>query len=253
MERVSYGRRLAQLAQEHPHRTAIHHVSRDGTQQELSWAEFDARSNRLARRLNSLCIGQGSLVVVGLPNCPEHLIADFAAWKLGATVLSLRAALPGPERDAILATAEPALVISEWEGITQPELGRADVRASQEYPDAPLPFDRVASPAIAVASGGSTGRPKVIVMPGSTAMAVGTMPARLAPMGFAAGDIQLVAAPLYHSMPFNYAVYGLFEDHTLVVMEAFDAELAVDLIRLHQVSFAYLAPTMMRRIALLQA
>jgi bile acid-coenzyme A ligase len=54
---------------------------------------------------------------------------------------------------------------------------------------------------------------------------------------------------MYHNSPFSAAHYGLFEDHTLIVMERFDAALAVDLIERHRVEFAFLAPTMMLRIS----
>ena len=62
-------------------------------------------------------------------------------------------------------------------------------------------------------------------------------------------QVQLIAGPLYHDGPFFWSHHGLFEHHRLVVMERFDATLAVDLIERHRVQFACLVPTMMRRIA----
>jgi bile acid-coenzyme A ligase len=41
---------------------------------------------------------------------------------------------------------------------------------------------------------------------------------------------------------------GLFEDHTLVLFEKFDAARVVDAIERHRVNFGFLAPTMMQRI-----
>ncbi|MFN8540331.1 MAG: AMP-binding protein [Thermomicrobiales bacterium] len=54
-------------------------------------------------------------MVVGLPNCPEHYVATFAAWKLGALVLPLRAALPGQRAEQILELGDPAVVVADWE------------------------------------------------------------------------------------------------------------------------------------------
>jgi acyl-CoA synthetase (AMP-forming)/AMP-acid ligase II len=76
---MSYGRRLAMLADEHPERPAIIFIPRDGEAREVSWRALDRASNRLARLLASRGVGAESTVVVGLPNCPEHYIASFAA------------------------------------------------------------------------------------------------------------------------------------------------------------------------------
>jgi bile acid-coenzyme A ligase len=62
------------------------------------------------------------------------------------------------------------------------------------------------------------------------------------------GQVQLIAGPLYHNSPFSWGPIGLFEEHTLVVMERFDAARAVDLIERHRVNFGFLVPTMMKRI-----
>jgi bile acid-coenzyme A ligase len=60
--------------------------------------------------------------------------------------------------------------------------------------------------------------------------------------------VQLIAGPLYHNSPFSWGPIGIFEQHTLVVMERFDAAHAVDLIERYRVNFGFLVPTMMRRI-----
>src|SRR5690349_4996930 len=91
---ISYGRRLGMLADEHPERAAIIFVPQAGEERRVSWRELDRASNRLARLLAAHGVGERSTVVVGLPNCPEHFIACFAVWKLGALALALRSALP---------------------------------------------------------------------------------------------------------------------------------------------------------------
>jgi bile acid-coenzyme A ligase len=64
-----------------------------------------------------------------------------------------------------------------------------------------------------------------------------------------ARQMQLVAGPFYHNSPFCCAHYGLFEDHTVIVMERFDARRAADLIERYRVNFVFMAPTMMSRVA----
>lgn len=247
---MSFGRRMAMLADEHPERAAIIFVPQAGGERRISWRELDRASNQLARRLASMDVDQGSTVVVGLPNCPEHFVATFATWKLGALPLALRAALPDRERDAILDLARPVAVIADWAGAGYPTLHPGALHQLTALDAGPLP-DRVSDPGKALASGGSTGRPKIIINPGPWARVPGTPYALLAALGFGMGQMQLVCTPLYHSAPFVTSYQGLFDDHTLVLMERFDAARAADLIERHRVEVMYLPPILMQRLAAL--
>jgi bile acid-coenzyme A ligase len=249
---ISYGRRLAQRVAEDPGRPAVIFAPREGAEQLFTRRDLDAASNRVARLLATRGIGQGTVVALALPNCPAHFVVAYAVWKLGGLALALRADQPARERDDILALARPALIVADWDTTLAPVLRAADLAAADRLPADPLP-DRISNPGRALASGGSSGRPKIIVTPGPLAAAPGAIAARLAPWGFRPGQVQLVAGPLYHAMPFVCANSGLFEGHTLVVMDRFDAARAVDLIARHRVQFAYFAPTMLRRIAQLPA
>lgn len=244
---VSYGRRLSNLAAAHPEKTAIVFVPQEGPERTVSWHALNTASNRLARRMAAIGVDTQSLVVVGLPNCPEHFIATFAAWKLGALVLPMRAALPPRERDQILDLAQPAAIVADWDDVPFPTMTRRDLTQMDDYPSDPLP-DRVPHPGKAIGSGGSTGRSKIIVDPNPLAR-VPRPPDDPGYMGLRPGQVQLVPGPLYHNSPFGWSHMGLFEDHTLVLMERFDAACVVDLIERHYVNFIVLVPTMMRRIA----
>jgi bile acid-coenzyme A ligase len=248
VEAVSYGRRLSLLAAARPERAVIVFAPQGGAERVVTWRELDERSNQVARLLAGRGVGERSLVVVGLPNCPEHYVATFAAWKLGALVLPLRAALPGRERDQILELSAPAVVVADWEGVAFPLVTTDELAESVGLSAEPLP-DRIPHPGKAIASGGSTGRPKIIVDPRPLVYREG---ARVVEGGFDAGlradQVQLIAGPLYHNPPFGWGHGGLQEGHTLVLMDRFDAARAADLIERHRVNFAFLAPTMMRRI-----
>jgi bile acid-coenzyme A ligase len=243
---ISYGRRLSMLAAEHPDKPALIFSPVEGAERIVTWGELDRASNRAARLFADRGVDDRSLVVVGLPNGPEHYVATFAAWKLGALVLPLKATLPGRERDQILETGAPALVVADWEGIAFPLLTVADLRRADEYSNAPLP-DVVPHPGKSIGSGGSTGRSKIIVDPKPLAR-VPLGPGEVGNAGLRNGQVQLIAGPLYHNSPFSWGHFGLFEDHTLVLMERFDAARALDLIERHRVNFAFLAPTMMKRM-----
>jgi bile acid-coenzyme A ligase len=115
---------------------------------------------------------------------------------------------------------------------------------SESYSDAPLP-DKVPSPGYAIGSGGSTGRSKIIVIPGALARNPDSNP--WVP-NYRPGQVQFVGGPLYHNSPMGCSTMGLFDDHTLVVMEKFDAAQAVDLIERHRVNWGFFPPTMLKRI-----
>ncbi len=235
---VSFGRRIGELTAQHPQRTAIVFAPATGPEEVVSWVALEKASNRAARLLAAQGVDQCSLVAIVLPNSVEHYVASMAVWKLGGCVLPLSPALPPIAREEVLAVARPTLVMDRV----------AALEPAADFAAGALP-DRVPRPGRAVASGGSTGRPKVIVDPAPWARIPGEIARALGPViGFRRGQVQLVAAPLYHGVPFLRSHFGLFEDHTLVVMERFDAARTVDLIERYRVNLGFLVPTMMARI-----
>lgn len=65
-------------------RPAIIHVSEDGSDREVSWAELLGRAAAFAERLRAAGIGPGDRVVGYLPNIPEAVIAFLATAAVGA-------------------------------------------------------------------------------------------------------------------------------------------------------------------------
>lgn len=63
----------------------------------LSNADLDRLSDRFAAALQGYGIRAGDRVALLLPNCPQFLIAEFGAWKAGATVLPLNPLYTAPE------------------------------------------------------------------------------------------------------------------------------------------------------------
>ena len=248
-EPVSFGRRLSMLAEEHPDRDAIIFIPVEGDDERVSWGTLDRRSNQIARLLASRGVDENSRVVIGMPNIPAHFLLTYAAWKLGALVIPIRSNLPARERDQSLDVAEPTIVVAPWgREIGHPFVSREELEESYDWDDSELP-DVVPHPGKSVCSGGSTGRPKIIVDPRPWAFVPGQV-ARPG-VGMRQGQVQIVAGPLYHNSPFSWSHMGLFEDHTLVLFEKFDAARVVDAIERHRVNFGFLAPTMMRRIIML--
>ena len=235
---VSYGRAIAWHAERGADRVAIQ--CEDGRR---TRGELDRRANRLARAYERLGVKSGDLVTIALPNGCEFYEACLATWRLGATPNPVSARLPELERRAIVETAQPALVVGAPTG---ERYERPSVPAGFEpdaaLSDAALP-DVVSRCVRAMTSGGSTGRPKVIV---------DTVPAECDPEkaenGITPGGVTLVPGPLYHAGPFMTSWSTLLSGGTAVVMRAFDAERALALIDEHRVDWVLFVPTMMQRI-----
>ncbi|CAM2731883.1 AMP-binding protein [Actinomyces slackii] len=51
-----------------------------------TYAEFSDRTARAAEALRSLGVGPGDVVGLILPNCPQHAVLAYAAWRIGAIV-----------------------------------------------------------------------------------------------------------------------------------------------------------------------
>jgi len=233
---VSIGRRLTDLAAADPDRPAVTCDERTVTRSEL-----ERRANRLARAYAELGVGPGELVTIALPNSIEFYEAAWAIWKLGATPQPVSWRLPDRERQAIVELADSRLVL----GATAP--GRISLPAGWE-PPASLsdePLRDVVSPCLkAPTSGGSTGRPKLILSGDAGVFDTEARPGRL----MERERTQVVAGPLYHNAPFLYSTSGLLLGNHLVVERRFDAGNTLRLIERWACDWIFLVPTMMSRI-----
>lgn len=241
MSLVSYGRVLTLHAEQKPDAIAVVHdagVTR--------FAELERGANRLARRFAKLGVGEGDFVTIGLQNGLEFIEALFACWKLGATPQPISPRLPRHERDAILGLVSPKLVV----GVPATELAGAPGTPAvleagfdtRDELDAALP-DRVSRYRMAICSGGSTGRPKVIV---------DHIRAESDPAadyhGEPPGTSMLIPGPLYHSAALINCLFVLLGGGRVVVMTRFEPEAALRAIAEHHLALAVFVPTMMVRI-----
>ena len=80
--------------------------------EELSYAELDRRSNRLARYLASVGIGPDQLVGLCMERSPAMVVASLAILKAGGAYVPLDATLPADRLDFILRDAEPRVVVT---------------------------------------------------------------------------------------------------------------------------------------------
>lgn len=235
---ISLSRILQYWSDRQPDRVAITHDD-----DALTWRQLDQASNAMARAYASLGVEQDNLVTIALPNSLAFFVSVFAVWKLGATPQPVSAKMPVAEIRAIIGLAESALVVgvheADYPGFKSVPM---DYVPAPGTDDSPL-TEKSARYFKAMTSGGSTGRPKLIVS---------HIPAYWDPdmeyLNFPVAGSMLVPGPLYHNGVFMWAMIGLFKGNQVAIQTRFDAENTLALIERHRVEVMYSVPTMLQRI-----
>jgi len=210
----------------------------------MTWRELDAATNRLARAYEDLGVGHNDFVTIALPNGIEFFLACFATWKVGATPQPVSAKLPQFERDQLVEVGQPKLIVGVPDGAhpgfkTLPIGFQPDAVLSAD----PLPEEHIADSYKVMTSGGSTGRPKLIV---SASPAVWDIDADRLQTKLQ-GSV-LIPGPLYHNGPFIWGTSALFRGNRVTVTTRFDAETTLQILEVQKVDMVYMVPTMMQRI-----
>ncbi|MGE0829871.1 MAG: AMP-binding protein, partial [Hyphomonadaceae bacterium] len=236
---ISFAQRLRDIAAEAPDAPAILMG-----EQTLTRAELHRRSNRMARGLLGLGFKPGDLLTIGLPNSIGFLEVCFACWKIGANPQPVSSRLPQAELDAIAELAESPFVVGQ-RGLASryPVKTPEDLLAlSDDESDLP---DAVSPSWKAPTSGGSTGRPKLILsgQPSIFTPEFGIMWHLTTP------HISVMPGPLYHNGPFQTAVMTILQGGTLALLAKFDAEETLREVAARKGTWLYLVPTMMSRIS----
>ncbi|MFN3003792.1 AMP-binding protein [Mycolicibacterium wolinskyi] len=229
------GTQTARLAEAEPDRPAVTCAGRTITRGEL-----DRSTNRLARAYAEFGVGQGNYVTISLPNSIEWVQAVLATWKLGAIPQPLSPRLPDAEFAGILALRPRALVVGRDGGETPwvPNGFTPDPALSDE----PLP-EAVSPTWKSMASGGSTGRPKLIEAGHDS-----RVPALIGfPLGAQDDDVTLMSVPMSHNTGFTTFAIALLMGQHLVLMPRFEPAEFLSLISEHRVTFLTTVPTIMQR------
>jgi bile acid-coenzyme A ligase len=206
--------------------------------------QLEQRSNRLGRAFLEAGLASGDVVLIALPNGIEFYETCMAVWKAGGTVAPISFRLPKNERDAIAALAAPALIVGiDDTGLDVP-VWPAGRQPDPSLSDEPLPLAPPVPWKIQT-SGGSTGRPKLIVSGSTTTQNVDLW---ASVFGHPRDGVQVVAGPLYHTASYSQSFFGLFVGQHLIVLPRFDEVAALEAITDHEAQFVKLVPTMMSRM-----
>ncbi|MBB5954030.1 amino acid adenylation domain-containing protein/non-ribosomal peptide synthase protein (TIGR01720 family) [Saccharothrix tamanrassetensis] len=118
----------------------------------LTFAEVDARANRLAHHLIAQGASPERTVAVMLPRSADVVVAILAVHKAGAVYLPIDRDLPRERIDFLLRDADPALVLDVWPDLTACPPSKRDVSVRPDHG------------AYVIYTSGSTGTPKGVVV-----------------------------------------------------------------------------------------
>ena len=210
----------------------------------LTFAELNRAADRMARHLRSLDVDTDDFVTIAEPNSVEFIIALIACRKLGATPQPVSSRLPRLELEAIIELADPPVVVGAE------VVGRRSLPMGFRPPDdgdgASLP-DAIAAAWKAPTSGGSTGRPKLIVS-GDPSIYTQASSSLGQIIGAREGATMVMPGPMYHNGPLMWTSLSLLAGAHVVLLPRFDAEATLSAIATHRATAIYLVPTMMQRI-----
>lgn len=237
----------------------------------LSFAELEARANRLAHYFRQAGLREGDTIAVLMEN-NEHLHAlMWAARRAGLYYALINTHLTAAEAAYIVADSGATAVIGSralrqvCDELAQylrnglPELRiLADDQLEgwlrypdcvADQPDTPIADEREGD--LLQYSSGTTGRPKGIrrELPHlPPAEAPNILTPLLNAVGIDDQSVYLSPAPLYHTAPSFWSMSVQALGGTTVVMEKFDAEQALDAIQRHQITHGQFVPTMFVRM-----
>ncbi|MBB5912967.1 amino acid adenylation domain-containing protein/non-ribosomal peptide synthase protein (TIGR01720 family) [Nocardia transvalensis] len=182
--------------------------------EELTYAEFDARVNRLARLLISRDVGPEALVGLAIRRSPELVVAMYAVVAAGGAYVPLDPDHPAERIAHILDTARPACVLTTVaDAVAVPEdtpVLRLDTVDLGGFDAAPVRPDelrrplRPEHPAYVIFTSGSTGRPKGVAV--SHAAIHNQITWMLAAYPLSTGDVYLQKT----ATTFDVSLWGYF-------------------------------------------
>jgi len=254
----------------HPDRDALIEYSEQGVKR-LTWGEFDATINRLANALLARGVAGGGRVALMLPNGSEYLIAQQALSRIGATAVQIGYRSKPAEIAYILQNAEPKATLVHAEFLGAMREARAQTKnggpmivvgadtvtdanatdwahaLSAASPEVPPRLKGGDGGGVIVYTSGTTGKPK-----GANRSWKKTGFESVADMivqcGMRTDDRHLVVCPLYHSAAPAFVTIMLSLGATVVLMNHFEPEGALDIIQREKITSTLMVPTMLIRI-----
>ncbi|MGH1493813.1 MAG: class I adenylate-forming enzyme family protein [Acidimicrobiales bacterium] len=242
-----------------PESVALIDTTTDGAGQPITYEELRAAVSQTAGLLTELGIGAGDRVGLFATNSAAMLEALFAVSSVGATLVPMNYRAADEEVRHLLADSGAKVVFSETRyrdliESCRPESLEHVIMLDDDYAakrDAAEEFPLVIDVeddelAALLYTSGTTSLPKGVKLThGSLSGYI--MGANDAADGSDMGRM-ILAAPLYHIAGLTSMLNALYAGRITVVMQQFEADRWLELIDAHDVTHAFLVPTMLARV-----
>ena len=261
---MNLGSFLAKRARLSPKLEAVVEVEQN---RRFSYAELDARANRIAHVLLAKGVQKGDRVALLAMNGVEYIESYFGAAKIGAVVVPLNWRLVPDELDFIIGDSGPVVLMygQEFDEAANELHGRkSPVRdwiriGAGECPDWAEDYDQLCADAptdepeinasdddllFIMYTSGTTGLPKGAVHTHTT-MAWASLTANMT-CDMRYGDRSLQMLPLFHVGALTPATANIHRGATLVVLRTFDPTLALDVIERERITTSLVVPAMLQ-------
>ncbi|MBB6226661.1 acyl-CoA synthetase (AMP-forming)/AMP-acid ligase II [Polymorphobacter multimanifer] len=239
-----------------------------GSGASLSYAELEARSNRVAHLLRSLGLVRGDTVALMLPNSLDFMALVWGAQRAGLVFVAMSTKLTADEAGYILADSGARVLFADpgLAAVAAPAAAHlpaeARIAVGGDIPGfvpldaalAPHPVSRIADESPGrdmLYSSGTTGRPKGVrgPLPEGELAAPDALLGLVAHLyGFRPGMRYLSPAPLYHAAPLRYCMAVHRFGGTVIVMERFEPETYLEAVARYQATHSQLVPTVFVRL-----
>jgi bile acid-coenzyme A ligase len=246
---LSVDQRCRSIAAADPGRPAVIGFDRRGGESTITWLELDRQSAARARLLPGPAAKPAAVVAFAAPSGAETVIRILACLRAGVPFLPIDPKAPASERARLLEAAAARREVRVWDGHA-PVPGPDRPGPDGPGPDGPGP-QRFGPPAARIgyllASGSSSGRPRLIAHPGPAGYDSARTPnPLLRATGWVSGQRQLIVGPLHHAAPFTTCVEALLDGNTLLLEEVFSPRAALRILDDYAVEWMELTPTHMQ-------
>lgn len=232
-----------------------------GTGESVSFAELDARANRVSQLLRARGLKPGDRIAIWLENHPRYLEIAWGAYNAGLLFVPISTRLKPSEAAYIVRDSGAVLLFTSMAQAYEQmagELGGAvelfAIGAGFGEAVGAMPAHPVADEtrgAAMVYSSGTTGRPKGIT-PYLAPGAIGDLPnlteVLIGRYAFGADTIYLSPAPMYHTAPLKFCMIVQQAGGTVVMLEKFDAAAALRALEQYDVTHSQWVATMFVRM-----